>query len=68
MTASEKVKALLEYTNISIAEVAKRIGTTRQNLSYKIHNNKLYMSDLEAIAEAVGATLQVTFIVPGKNV
>ena len=68
MTASDKVQALLEAMNISVSEVAKRIGMTRQNLSYKIANDKLYMADLEAIAEAVGAKLQVTFIVPEKHV
>lgn len=66
MNASEKVKVLLKAQNLSIAEVAARIGTTRQNLSYKIKEDRLTTKDLEAIAAACGAEVQITFIVPSK--
>lgn len=68
MTASEKVKALLKAVNVSENEVSKRIGMTRQNLSYKLTQNRLSVKDLEDIAAAVGAEVQITFIVPEKHI
>lgn len=68
MNAAEKVKALLNALNLSISEVAARMGTTRQNLSYKIKEERLTTKDLEAIAAACGVEVQITFIVPARVV
>ena len=68
MNTSDRVKTLLDTLNISVAEAARRIGTTRQNLSYKLSTNRLTVQELEDIAEAVGAKLQITFVVPEKQI
>lgn len=47
---------------ISDAELARRIGTTAQNLSIKYKKNSFRMSDLEKIAAALNATVSVSFI------
>ncbi|MBR5948351.1 MAG: XRE family transcriptional regulator [Clostridia bacterium] len=68
MSTSEKIKALLAAMNISVNEAARRMGTTRQNLSHKMKTGKWYVDDLERIAEAVGAEVQITFAVPARRI
>lgn len=68
MSTSEKIKALLTATNISINEAARRMGTTRQNLSHKMKTGKWYIDDLERLAEAVGAEVQITFTMPARRI
>lgn len=48
--------------NISEAELARRTGQTPQNMNNKHKRNTFKLSELEKIAEALGATLDVRFI------
>lgn len=68
MSTSEKIRALLAAMNISVNEAARRMGTTRQNLSHKMKTGKWYVDDLERLAEAVGAEVQITFAVPARKI
>ena len=38
MTISEQIKVLCVRSNISVAELARRLGTTPQNLNGKLHS------------------------------
>lgn len=68
MSTSEKIKALLAAMNISVNEAARRMGTTRQNLSHKMKTGKWYVDDLERLAEVVGAEVKITFAVPARKI
>lgn len=48
--------------NISEAELARRTGQTPQNLNNKYKRNTFKLSELEKIAEALGARLEVSFV------
>jgi hypothetical protein len=47
---------------MSVAELAERTGQTRQNLSNKMQRNEWKQSELEKIAAALGARLELKFI------
>lgn len=55
MNISEQIKVLCVRSNISLAELARRIGILPQSLSGKMKRESFTVSDLDAIAEAVGA-------------
>lgn len=55
MTISEQIKVLCVRSNISLAELSRRIGTSPQSLSAKMKRESFTVSDLEDIADAVGA-------------
>ena len=61
MTISEQIKVLCVRSNISMAEMARRIGTSPQSLSAKMKRESFTVSDLEEIADAVGATFTRKF-------
>lgn len=48
--------------NISEAELARRMGQTPQNLNNKYKRNAFKISELERIADALDAELQIKFI------
>ena len=56
MTISEQIKVLCVRSNISRAELARRIGMSPQSLSAKMKRESFTIADLEEIADAVGAT------------
>lgn len=55
MNISEQIKILCVRSNISSAELARRLGISPQSLSGKMKRESFTVSDLDAIADAVGA-------------
>ena len=64
MTISEQIKVLCVRSNISVAELARRIGTTPQNFSSKMKRESFTISDLEYLAETVGCSFERHFVLP----
>lgn len=48
--------------DISEAELARRTGQTPQNMNNKYKRNTFKISELEKVAEALGADLKISFI------
>ena len=68
MTTSDLVKKLCKEQNISIAELARRIGQSRQNLAKKLKRETLTLEELKRIADALGVTFEQSFTLPdGKQ-
>lgn len=64
MNASDIVKKLCEDQNISLAELARRTGQSRQNLYKKLRNETLGTGELNRIADALGVKFEQAFILP----
>lgn len=62
MRISEQIKVLCVRSNISTAELARRIGKSPQNLSAKMKRESFTIAELEEISEAVGATFERNFV------
>ena len=62
MTVAEQVRILCVRTNISEAELARRLGTSPQNLNAKIKRDTFSVYDVERIAEVTGTTFKREFI------
>ena len=62
MRISEQIKVLCVRSNISMAELARRIGMSPQSLSAKLKRESFTVSDLEIIADAVGAKFVRKFV------
>ena len=48
--------------NITEAELARRTGQTPQNLNNKYKRNTFKISELEKVAEALDARLEIAFV------
>lgn len=62
MNISEQIKVLCVRSNISLAELARRIGTSPQSLSAKMKRESFTIADLEMIADAAGASFKRKFV------
>jgi len=62
MTISEQVRVLCVRCNISVSELARRIGTTPQNFNAKLKRESFPISELERIAEATDTTFERYFV------
>ena len=62
MTISEQIKVLCVRSDISVAELARRIGTSPQNLSGKMKRESFTVEDLEKIADVLGVEFNREFI------
>lgn len=69
MTTSTLVKMAMAYKRVSVAELARRLGTTREALRQRLNRETLKPQDLEKIAEVLGAEFVMTFRFPdGKEI
>lgn len=62
MTISEQIKVLCVRSDISVSELARRIGTTPQNFNGKMKRKSFTISELEDIAKAVNSSFERKFI------
>lgn len=62
MGMSKKIKVLLAEKEITISELAAKIGTTQPNLSNKLNRDNFSEKDLIKIAEALNVKFEGFFI------
>jgi len=62
MTISEQIKVLCVRSNISVSELARRVGTTPQNFNAKMKRESFTIAELEMIASAVESRFERSFI------
>lgn len=62
MTISEQIKILCIRNDISMAELARRLGTSPQNFNGKMKRESFTIVDMERIAQVTDSTFSREFI------
>ena len=62
MTISEQIKILCVRSNISVSELARRVGTSPQNFNAKMKRESFTVAELETIANAVECKFERYFL------
>lgn len=62
MNISDQIKVLCVRSNISMAELARRLGVSPQSFSAKMKRESFTIADLDTIADAVGAKFERKFV------
>lgn len=62
MDASKKVRMLMAAHNLTGSQLGEMANINQSNLSKKLKNNSFSIDDLERIAEAVNAKLEMHFV------
>ena len=62
MTTAEMIKELCEQMNISVSELARRIGQTPQNFNKKLKRETVTLDELKTIADVLGIKFEQAFI------
>lgn len=61
------IKELCEQMNISVSELARRIGQTPQNFNKKLQRETVTLDELKAIADALDIKFEQVFTLPDGN-
>ncbi len=64
MNTSDMIRELCEKKNISLAELARRIGQSPQNFNKKLKRGTVSFEEMMEIAEAVGVGYEQVFVLP----
>lgn len=64
MTSAEKIRIIAKRVNKSMGELADATGQTRQNLSNKMSRDNLSEKEIQALAAAMGCTVEIKFRLP----
>lgn len=64
MTVAEKIRLIAKRVNMSMGDLAEGTGQTRQNLSNKLNRDNMSTKDIQALAEAMGCSVEITFTLP----
>ena len=64
MNISEQIKVLCVRSSVSVAELARRVGTTPQNFNSKMKRQSFTITDLQYIAAVLGCSFERHFILP----
>lgn len=64
MKTSDMIKELCNKKNISVSELARRLGQTPQNFGKKLKRDTVNLEELKQIADAMEVTFVQSFIFP----
>lgn len=62
LSMGEKIRILLRRKKTTIAALATKLGTSRQNLTNKLNRDNLTEKELQEIAKALDCTFEGFFI------
>ncbi|MGE9876169.1 helix-turn-helix domain-containing protein [Hornefia butyriciproducens] len=62
MTLEEQIRILCVRYGISVAELARRYGTSPQNFNSKLKRGSFKIAELEQIAEVLGCDFEHYFV------
>ena len=61
LSVSEKIKIILDRRNMTVSGLAKKLNTSRQNLTNKFSRSNFSEKELRQIAEAMDCSIDVLF-------
>ncbi len=61
LSACEKITIIRKRKNMSVGDLAKQTGMSRQNLSNKMSRNNLQEDDIQKFAAALGCKAEIIF-------
>ena len=67
MKISDMILQLCEQMNISVFELARRLGQSPQNFGKKLKRETITLEELKAIADVMDVKFEQTFILPVGN-
>ena len=62
MKSSDLIRELCKKQNISLSELARRIGQTPQNLSKKLSRDTVTLDEMIEIASVLGVSYEQSFV------
>lgn len=69
MSTADMIRELCDVIDVSLSEVARRIGQTPQNFNKKLKRDTLSLKELIAIADVLNVSFEQSFVLEnGKKI
>lgn len=68
MTTSDMIRELCEKMNISISELARRIGQSPQNFNKKLQRGTVKAEEMVEIANVLGIVFEQRFVITERDI
>lgn len=68
MTTSDMIRELCEKMNISISELARRIGQSPQNFNKKLQRGTVKAEEMMEIANVLGIVFEQRFVITERDI
>lgn len=68
MTTSDMIRELCEKMNISISELARRIGQSPQNFNKKLQRETVKAEEMMEIANVLGIVFEQRFVITERDI
>lgn len=63
ITMGEKIRIILKRKNMTLAQLAEKLGQSRQNMSNKMSRDNFTEKEINEIAEALNCTYKATLTI-----
>ena len=67
MKTSDMIKELYNKKNISVSDLARRIGQTPKNFGKNLKRDTVTLEELKQIADVMEVTCEQSFVFPMEN-
>ena len=67
MSTSDMIRELCDKQNMSLSEVARQIGQSRQNLYKKLLRDTLTIDEIKQISDVLGVKFEQSFTLPSGD-
>lgn len=68
MKTSDMIRQLCEQMNVSVSELARRLGQSPQNFGKKLKRETITLEELKAIADVMNVKFEQTFVLPDGKI
>ena len=67
MKTSDMIRRLCEQMNISVSELARRLGQSPQNFGKKLKRETITLEELKSVSDVMDVKFEQAFILPDGN-
>lgn len=67
LTFNEQIAVIMKRQGVSVAQLAERLGKSRQNINNRLNNSDFTTAEMKAYAAALGCTVKIEVIEPTEK-
>ena len=67
LSFNEQIAVIMKRQGVSVAELAQRLGKSRQNVNQRLNASDFTITDMNTYAAALGCTVNIEVIEPPEG-
>lgn len=67
LSFNEQIAVIMKRRGVSVAQLAEKLGKSRQNVNNRLNNSDFTAAEMETYAAALGCTVNIEVIEPPEG-